>query len=214
MTFDAARLKTDLFMAEVKGNFRHARVDLDGDGEPESVLSVREAVGNGLGLEWWRHLVLKAGRPLMSFVTHDYGEAFVAQPRGCALLATSVDGRLDQLRGDGTYWVARLHVLEGDRLRAIGPEVVRRYTNRFATQRGEGLDLDLGPLGVFEPRYGGREEPLAPNHFEYDALLDARTGAPLLQDLRPFGEARWSGRKVTVCEGVAAGAPRVTLRFE
>lgn len=114
MTFDAARLKTDLFMAEVKGNFRHARVDLDGDGEPESVLSVREAVGNGL----------------------------------------------------------------------------------------------------FEPRYGGREEPLAPNHFEYDALLDARTGAPLLQDLRPFGEARWSGRKVTVCEGVAAGEPRVTLRFE
>ena len=253
LTVGQARWNADLFLARVKGNFRHARADLDADGAPESVVSVREGVGNGLGVEWWRHMVLRAGRPVASFVTIDYGASFVAQPQGCALLATSHEWRVDQLRGDGSYWVARLHVLEGDTLRAVGPEVVRRYTHRFAAQRWEGLEpdlaqplpwftdvgafvwpqleakatcregtvvfeddehaFDLGPLGVFAPREYGREAPVAAGHFEYDQLLDATTGAPLLDDLRPFGEARWSGRRVTVCEGVSEGEPRVRLSF-
>lgn len=241
----------DLFLARAQGNFRSARVDLDGDGAPESLVSVREGVGNGLGVEWWRHMVVKAGRPLVSFVTIDYGASFVAQPRGCALLATSHQWRDDQLRGEGSYWVARLHLLQGEAMRAVGPEVVRRYTHRFAAQRWAGLEpdlaqplpwftdvgafvwpqaetrgscrqgsvvfeddehrFDLGELGVFAPREGGRAEPLPENHFEYDQLLDAVTGAPLLDELRPFGEARWTGRKVTVCEGVVGGEPHVTL---
>ena len=232
------------------GAFRHARVDLDGDGAPESVVSVREAAGNGIGLEWWRHLVLKAGRPIASFVTIDYGHSFVAQPHGCALLATSFESRTDQLRGSGSYWVARLHVLSGGAMRAVGPQVVRRYTHRFFAQRwsaperepfqplpwftdvgafiwpeaderrschetnvvfeDDGARFDLGVDGVFERR-AWREEPLPARVGEYDQVLDRVTGAPLLEEYRPFGEVRWSGHRVTVCDGVADGEPRVTL---
>lgn len=231
--------------------FRHARVDLDGDGAPESVVSVREGVSNGLGLEWWRHMVVREGRPVASFVTVDYGASFVAQPHGCAFLATTFESRDDQLRGEGSYWVARLHVLAGGAMRALGPEVVRRYTHRFADQRWASVErevveplpwftdvgafiwpeaeerrtchetsvvfeddearFDLGVEGQFELRQSWREEPLGPGVSEYDQVLDRVTGAPLLEEYRPFGEVRWSGHRVTVCDGVADGVPRVTL---
>jgi hypothetical protein len=243
LTFGLASWTSPVFPTNDESAFRHAKVDLDGDGQPESVISVREGVSNGLGVEWWRHLVVHEARPIASFVTIDYGASFVAQPRGCALLATSHDWRPDQLRGKGSYWIARLHVLKDGAMRAVGPEVARRYTHRFAAQRWDGLDrelaeplpwftdvgafswpepesrracreasvvfeddearFDLGQLGTFEPRDFWREGELPAGVFKYDRLLDAATGAPLLEDYRPFGEARWSGRKATVCEGIS-----------
>ena len=243
LTFGAASWKSEVFPTNDANAFRHAKVDLDGDGQPESVISVREGVSNGLGVEWWRHLVVRGSMAIASFVTIDYGASFVAQPQGCALLATSHEWRTDQLRGEGSYWIARLHVLKDGAMRAVGPEVARRYTHRFAEQRWEGLDqeiaqplpwftdvgafswpeledrricragsvvfeddesrFDLGPLGTFEPRDFWREEELPAGTFKYDRLLDAATGAPLLDSYRPFGEARWSGRKATVCEGIS-----------
>jgi hypothetical protein len=254
LIFGLASLKVELFPLTDPGVLRHARVDLDGDGTPESVVSVREGVSNGLGVEWWRHLVLQGGQPIASFVTIDYGDSFVAQARGCALLAVMDEWRTDQLRGEGSYWVARLHVLKDGALRAVGPEVARRYTHRFAAQRWAGLEgepaqplpwftdvgaftwpeadqhlscregsvvfeddegrFDLGGLGLFERRDVGREEPLDSGHFEYDRVLDGVTGVPLLEEYRPFGEARWSGRKVRVCEGVAEGEPLSTISLE
>lgn len=71
--------------------------------------------------------------------------------------------------------------------------------------------FDLGQAGVFEPRDSWREEPLPAGVFEYDRLVDAATGVPLLEEYRPFGEARWSGRKATVCEGIFDGEPLVTI---
>jgi LysM repeat protein len=251
LSFGQATWKSDAWPANAWFVFRHARVDLDGDGRPESVVSVREGVGNGLGVEWWKHMVVHEGVPVGSFVTIDHGESFVAQPQGCALLATSHEWRTDQLRGEGSYWLARLHVLRAGVMRAVGPEVARRYTYRFASQRGAGLEtepahplpwftdvgaftwpepesrftcqetsvvfeddearFDLGPLGLFEPRDLYREEPLALGTHQYDQLLDAATGAPLIDSYRLFGEARWSGRKVTLCEGTSNGEPRATI---
>lgn len=253
LSFGLATWPAALFPATDPRALRHARVDLDGDGSPESVVSVREGVSNGLGVEWWRHMVVKAGQPVGSFVTVDYGDSFVAQPQGCALLAVSHEWRTDQLRGDGSYWLAQLHVLKDGAMRAVGPQVARRYTHRFAAQRWEGLEpelaqplpwftdvgaftwpdadeqltcreasvvfeddearFDLGGQGVFQLRELWREQALPAGVFEYDQLLDAATGAPLLEEYRPFGEARWSGRKVRVCEGVAEGMPRATLSW-
>lgn len=253
LSFGPSTWPSELFPLVDLGAFRHARVDLDGDGERESIISVREGVSNGLGVEWWRHTVVQGDRPIASFVTNDYGASFVAQPHGCALLATSHDWRTDQLRGDGSYWVARLHVVRDGGMHAVGPEVARRYTFRFAEQRWAGLEpalaqplpwftdvgaftwpepetrmtcqdasvifeddegrFDLGALGVFQPRALNSDEPRPARVEAYDQLLDKVTGAALLEDYRLFGEARWSGRKVTVCTGVADGAPRATIAF-
>lgn len=232
------------------GSLQHVKVDLDGDGQRESVVSVREGVSNGVAIEWWKHVVVSRGRPVVSFSTADSGHAFVSRPRGCALLAVTTDWRTDQLRGDGLYFVAQQHVLEGDALRAVGPELARRYTHRFAAQRWESLEtapvhvvpwfsdvgafvwpaapteprcrtstvlreeedsFELAGLGTWSPR--AWHEGDAPPTGEYDTLLDAKTGARLLDDYRPFGEASWAGRQVTVCEGVVDGEPRVSLAF-
>lgn len=253
ISFGLATWKSAVFPSNAFQAFRHARVDLDGDGLPESVVSVREGVSNGLSAEWWRHMVVQHGLPVASFVTIDYGASFVAQPRGCAFLATSHAWRTDQLRGEGSYWLAQLHVLKDGAMRAVGPEVARRYTFRFASQRWAGLDqdlaqplpwftdvgaftwpepetrltcregrvefeddearFDLGVLGIFQPSETWSDEPLPDGVHEYNHLLDAKTGSPLLDSYRPFGETRWSGRKVTVCEGVAEGEPHTTISF-
>ncbi|MFZ5446368.1 MAG: LysM peptidoglycan-binding domain-containing protein [Myxococcota bacterium] len=244
--FGAATWSTAVFPGDASaGALLHAQVDLDGDGQPESVVSTREAAGNGLGIEWWKHVVLSRGRPLASFSTADSGLAYVAQARGCAFLATTTDWRVDQLRGDGLYFLAQLHVVEGDTLRAVGPEVGRRATHRFLAQRAASLEhspvqivpwftdvgafvwpevkgearcrattvlreeedrFELAGLGRWGPRSGMDDAGNA-----YDALLDARTGARLLEDYRPFGETSWAGRAATVCEAVVDGVPRVTL---
>jgi hypothetical protein len=233
-------------------SFRHARVDLDGDGEPESVLSTRFATGNGIGVETWTHTVISAGRPVASFTTVDHGWSFVELDRGCAFLAVRIEERRDPLRGWGLYWTARLHALRGGAMRALPePAVTRRYTHRFATERATTLDsplahpvpwfgasafvpapevppshcrsasivfeddegrFDLGSLGVFERR--GWHEPGDAAPLEYDELRDGVTGAPLLEDYRPFGDARWTGRKATVCDGVVDGERRVILSLD
>ncbi|MFT3712803.1 MAG: LysM peptidoglycan-binding domain-containing protein [Archangium sp.] len=122
----------------------HARVDLDGDGKRESVVSVREGVGNGLALETWRHLVVSDTLgPLASFTTNDYGFSFVEQERGCAFLAVTADWRTTQLRGEGLYFMGQLHVVSKGRLVAVGPEVARRLTNRFDTERFATLEEEV-----------------------------------------------------------------------
>ncbi len=115
--------------------FALARVDLDGDGVRETVVSSREGVGNGIAIELWRHIVVSRGQPIASFVSIDGAASFVEQPTGCALLAVRTMDRTDQLRGGGLYWVGQLHVLRESALAAVGPEVFRRYTFRFASQR-------------------------------------------------------------------------------
>lgn len=248
LSFGDAQWTTQTMFSELDG-FLHARVDLDGDGAFESVVSLREGVGNGIAVEWWQHTVISGGRPVASFHTVESGHAFVEQPRGCAFLATGTDWREDQLRGEGLYWVGQLHVLQGGAMRAVGPEVSRRYTHRFAAQRWATLEhaparvvpwfsdegafvwpheeeertcrttvvvreaaegrFELDGLGTWQPRGWHEEgEPVAP---EYDALIDVTTGAPLLEDYRPFGEVSWSGRTVTVCDAVVDGRPRTTL---
>lgn len=205
----------------------HVKVDLDGDGARESVLSLREGVGNGLGIEWWRHFVLSQGRPVASFISIDTPAAFVQQPKGCAFLAVREAWRDDQLRGEGSYWVGQLHVLQGSAMRAVGPEVYRRYTYRFASQRWATLSEDTArplpwftDLGAFlwpevpvkETCWSapvvledddGRFELGARGSFDrgdFEAVLDRETGAVMLEDYRPYGEARWTGRTATVCE--------------
>jgi LysM repeat protein len=122
----------------------HARVDLDGDGRQESLLSVRESVGNGLGFETWRHLLVSDQRgPIAEFSTTDYGFSFVEQERGCALLAVTADWRTTQLRGEGLYFTGQLHVLGPSGLVAVGPEVARRLTVRFLEQRFRTLDAEV-----------------------------------------------------------------------
>lgn len=247
--FGVATWKTELW--PMNPTLRHARVDLDGDGKPESVVSVRFAVGNGLGLESWNHTVISKGRPVATFSSVDYGLSYVRQAKGCALMAVRVEDQRDQLRGWGLYWVARLHVLQGEAMRAVGPDVARRYTFRFADQRWASLEgvtqpvpwfsdrgafvarastapttcrsanvmledddgkFDLGALGVYQRR--GWHEEGAPPVLEYDEVLDGVTGAPMLEDYRTFGEARWTGRKATVCDSVREGEPHTTLAFE
>jgi hypothetical protein len=97
----------------------------------------------------------------------------------------------------------------------IWPEPEQRLTCRTGSVVFEGEDsrFDLGVLGVFQPRELWREEALPSGTLEYDELLDGVTGARLLEEYRPFGEARRSGRQVTVCEGVAEGAAHATLSF-
>ena len=65
--------------------------------------------------------------------------ALAAAPPGVA----DAQSTGDQLRGEGSYWIARLHVLKNGAMRAVGPEVARRYTHRFAAQRWEGLDREV-----------------------------------------------------------------------
>lgn len=120
--------------------FSLARVDLDGDGVPETVVSSREGVGNGIAIEQWRHLVLSRGAAVASFISVDGAVSFVEQAQGCALLAVRVMDRVDQRRGGGLYWVGQLHVLREGELVAVEPEVSRRYTFRFASQRWATLE--------------------------------------------------------------------------
>lgn len=190
------------------------RVDLDGDGSREDVLSALQGVSNGLGVEWWSHVVLQNGKPVAHFSSADFGaHDLVQQARGCALMLVTTSWRRDQLRGDGLYFVAQLHRLERGALRGVEREVVRRYTVRFEAQRFRELDRPVAERELltwfsdsgafvwpepFEPRACTADRIVSLDddavlHFESGleldstryVLFDGQTKAGWLEDFRP-----------------------------
>ncbi|MFO0598844.1 MAG: LysM peptidoglycan-binding domain-containing protein [Myxococcaceae bacterium] len=215
-------------------------VDLDGDGDDETVVSVRQGSGNGLGLEWWHHAVVSDGELLSLFESSDFGGgSFVQQERGCALMVVSTDWRADQLRGDGLYFVAQLHVVRERALEAVGPEVVRRTTRRFEDQRWHVLERephardvlswftdrgafawpDVGEvscvrdtiLTVSDEHELGLASRDEPLGPELTRLVDARTGAARLEDPRPGAWQSLVGRHVLSCTRTGSDAVEVRL---
>jgi hypothetical protein len=141
LAFDGHAWRTEYpFPGPAPDRLLAARLDLDGDGTREAVVSMLETVGNGLGFETWRHWVFARGAVVASFETTDFGLSYVEQPRGCAFLEVTADWRTDQLRGEGMYFLGQLYVLDGGALRARGPEAARRLTERFLEQRFRTLD--------------------------------------------------------------------------
>lgn len=134
------------FFISLESSLLHvAKVDLDGDGAPETVVFYRELFGNGIALEQWQITLFSKGKRLATLSSIDSGDAFIAQEKGCALLVVNTEDREDQLKGLGLYFVAHAHAFDGAGMKPVGPRVYRRYTERFAGQRWESLGRELHP---------------------------------------------------------------------
>lgn len=140
------------FMGQVDG-FQVVEVDLDGDGKPERVLAVLNAVSNGLGVAHWTLHVLEPGRPSpLSFSVAEYGEGTFPrreQGPGCDVLATAWRDLEDPLRGSGLYFIGHRYTYREGALVPVGAPVrVRRYLRDFRQGSGSASgEPEFPPVG-------------------------------------------------------------------
>ena len=131
--------------------FRVALADLDGDAHDELIVSVLDAVSNGMAVQSWTICVLDGRDPSRARACVPANDVpFLSMPtrpargaqRACRLLAARWRWGNEPGRGDGLYlvgrWlVSRDGVLTSDPRR---PAIARRYLYRFAAERGDALD--------------------------------------------------------------------------
>ncbi|MFN8599856.1 MAG: hypothetical protein U0842_05260 [Candidatus Binatia bacterium] len=131
--------------------FRVALADLDGDAHDELVISVLDAVSNGMAVQSWTTCVLDARDPSRARACVPANDVpFLSMPAGpprgakkvCRLLDARWRWGSEPHRGDGLYLVGRWLTYRDGALQTDPqrPTIARRYLYRFAAERGDALD--------------------------------------------------------------------------
>jgi LysM repeat protein len=86
-----------------------ADIDLDGDGQPETLVSSHEVTSNGLGHVYRTLVVLRDGKEVLRYDSGDFTarNAAVARKGGCHLASSHWEDVKHPLRGPGYYLVER-----------------------------------------------------------------------------------------------------------
>jgi hypothetical protein len=202
-----------------------ASIDLDGDGEPETVVSWLRAVSNGLGEEWRTLVVVKSGR---EWIRYDSGEftaetAAVRVAGGCSLRSSHYEEATDPLRGPALYLVER--TFDPVTLHADREIVGRRCSDRgrfvlpfdpIAAGISPGSRIEHGTVGRIRRDVDGELESLDFHGTSVQRLpatdWQLRFGDASTRRLLPIGLVSQSlvARTATV-ERPPGGEPRVWL---
>lgn len=125
--------------------FRLDSADLNGDGREELLFAVKEAEGQGMGVQHWRLRAINGEKVSDELQVEDYGvmSYITCSPKrkGAYLLASRWIWGREPGRGGGLYIAGQWYELGGGDLYAVPdwPSIYHRYLFSLSKERGKAL---------------------------------------------------------------------------